>query len=336
MNLTFREVKDIISWNKFVTFHNPWSLFQSWQWGEVQKALNQRVIRLGIYQENRLIGVSQIFVVRARRGTFLHVRHGPVWTPDVNNRQDVWIAWVSFLKDLVGYEQVWFLRISPMIADSPANQQLLKVVGFQPSPIHRMDGEICWVLDLDESNEQLLVRMRKTTRYLIRQAEKLNVTIEESKDIDAFLSLYGQTASRHAFVPHQGIKEEFAVFSKSGNAHLLLAFHERKLLAGAVILFFADRAIYHHGASLSTKIPASYLLQWHAIQYAKERGARLYNFWGVAAKDQPRHPWQGITLFKQGFGGREARFIHAHDLPLSPFYVFSYTIEKVRKLIKGY
>ena len=26
-----------------------------------------------------LIGIAQIFVVKARRGTFLHIRHGPVW-----------------------------------------------------------------------------------------------------------------------------------------------------------------------------------------------------------------------------------------------------------------
>ena len=37
---------------------------------------------------------------------------------------------------------------------------------------------------------------------------------------------------------------------------------------------------YHHGASTQrfSKVPASYLLQWTAIQDAMKRGDRLYNF----------------------------------------------------------
>ena len=52
-------------------------------------------------------------------------------------------------------------------------------------------------------------------------------------------------------------------------------------LASAVIVFYGNSAFYHHGASIPSKIPAAYLLQWEAIREAKRRGHRFYNFWGV-------------------------------------------------------
>ncbi len=115
-----------------------------------------------------------------------------------------------------------------------------------------------------------------------------------------------------------------------------MAKHNGLPIAAAIILFFGGFAIYHHGASISTKIPGSYLLQWIAIKEAKKRGKKLYNFWGIAPSDKPNHPWRGISLFKQGFGGREVSFGHAQDLPISPFYAISYTIESARKLSRGY
>ncbi len=112
--------------------------------------------------------------------------------------------------------------------------------------------------------------------------------------------------------------------------------HQGEVLAGAIILFWGNQAFYHHGASVSTKIPASYLLQWKAIIEAQKRGIKVYNLWGIAPEDKPNHPWRGLTLFKKGFGGREIKYIHAHDFPLSPFYTLARTVETVRRIKKGY
>ena len=209
-------------------------------------------------------------------------------------------------------------------------------LGLRPAPIHAMDAEYTWVLRLDDSEEVLLANMRKTTRYLVRQAEKLGVKVVASQKIADFLELYEQTAERQHFVPHRGIAAEFTEFVKRGAAELLVATHAGKRIAAAVILYFGQEAIYHHGASIASKIPASYLLQWYAIKEAKKRGLTWYNFWGIAPEDKPNHPWQGITLFKKGFGGELRSFIHAHDLPVSPFYRIAATVETVRKRLKHY
>jgi lipid II:glycine glycyltransferase (peptidoglycan interpeptide bridge formation enzyme) len=202
-----------------------------------------------------------------------------------------------------------------------------------------MDGELCWVLSLDINEDQILGSMRKTTRYEIRRAEKLGVWVKvanDSHDIGKFLALYEKTSKRQGFTAHTGIREEFEVFVKEGNAKLYLGYFQKTLVAGALILYYGGQAIYHHGASIHSLAPVSTLIQWQAIKDAKKAGLKVYNFWGIAPSGKNRHPWQGLTLFKKGFGGKELNYHHAMDLPLHPLYAFTYVSELLRKWKKGY
>jgi len=336
MNFTITSMTSAKNWDDFVLQYAPSALFQSWLWGEVQVKMSQKFWRFGLYDDKKLVGVFAILKVSARRGTFFHVRHGPVFS---SQRREYWEEFLRFVKDLAKKENAWFVRISPLIDDSNENHLLLKSFGMQPAAIHAMDAELCWVLDIQRLKEELLVGMRKTTRYEVRQAEKLGVKVihsTDAKDLASFFLLYQVTSTRQGFVPHQGIGEEFEIYALQKKALLLLGQYEGKILAGAVILFYGNQAFYHHGASLVTKIPVSYLVQWEAIQEAQKRGMKVYNFWGIAPEDKPNHPWRGITLFKKGFGGREIKYIHAHDLPISPWYPFSRSVETIRRIRKGY
>lgn len=319
MQLTLKDSTSSIVWDAFILKHAPGALFQSWQWGEVEKKLGNPVWRWGWFDGKRLAGVAQIEKISARRGTFLHVRHGPIGKI---NFEDV--------KKLAYTERAWFIRVSPQVP--PEEEKLYKQLGFVPAPIHAMDAELCWVLDLDKSEEEILAGMRKTTRYEIRKAQKIGVNVAKSRDIKQFLDLYDQTASRHNFVMHKGIKEEFDML----DTDLFVATYDNKPLAAAIIVYFGATAVYHHGASIQSKVPASYLVQWEAIREAKKLGEKIYNFWGIAPEDKEKHPWRGITLFKTGFGGRKIQFMHAQDYPVSPLYVIPKTIEGIRKRLKGY
>jgi lipid II:glycine glycyltransferase (peptidoglycan interpeptide bridge formation enzyme) len=101
---------------------------------------------------------------------------------------------------------------------------------------------------------------------------------------------------------------------------------------------------YHHGASTHrfSKIPASYLLQWTAIQDAIVRGDRVYNFWGIAPGGDSNtpivknHPFAGVTLFKTGFGGKALPLTHCLDLPVSKQYQITKAIEVIRKWRRGF
>ena len=327
MALRVDEIGSSKIWEEFLLKNSPNALFQSWLWGDVLKSRGEKIWRLGFYEGSTLEGIALVNLVAAKRGTFLHVRHGPILI------HKTWKEVLHHVRKIAIRERAWFIRISPLVEALPSG------LGLISSPVHEVDGERCWVLDLDTSEDALLANMRKTTRYEIKQAQKLGVEIVVSKDendLNHFNKLYQTTAIRQGFVAHKGIVEEFKIFARAEKALLYLGKYQGQILATAIILFYGDQAIYHHSASTRTNIPVNYLLQWEAIREAKKRGMKVYNFWGIAPNDKPNHPWRGLTLFKKGFGGREVSYVHSHDLPISPLYVIPRTIESVRRFVKGY
>jgi lipid II:glycine glycyltransferase (peptidoglycan interpeptide bridge formation enzyme) len=333
-SLQIIEIKNKREWEGFIFKYAPQSLFQSWSWSQIQNG--NMVWNLGLYDKEILKGIAFVIKVVARRGTFLHIRHGPILA-EWNEKYLTELF--KYIKEIAKHQKAVFIRISPLIENSSDHNALLARLGFADAPIHQMDGEYCWVLDLDKPEEILLAAMRKTTRYLIRQAQKMGVVIQKStneKDIDAFLKLYSSTAKRQQFVPHKGIQEEFHEFLKEDNILLFNGYYQKAYLSGALILFYNHQAIYHHSASMQQKIPVNYVLQWEAIKEAIKRGKKVYNFWGIAPENNKRHPWAGLSLFKKGFGGRLIEYIHAKDLPLSPKYCATYGFETIRKIWKGY
>ena len=85
-----------------------------------------------------------------------------------------------------------------MILDTKEHRDMLKELGFRPSPIHAMDAEYCLVLDITQSEEALISAMRKTTRYEIRKADSLGVRVHlysDAKNLDHFFDLYKNCAS---------------------------------------------------------------------------------------------------------------------------------------------
>lgn len=336
MNLRIDTVLDRTEWERFWEMNAPQALFQSWLWGEVVIRQSLPLIRFGLYGGSRLVGIYQVVTVRARRGTYLHVRHGPIF---VAQKLPYWRSVLTHLQSLAREERAWFLRMSPQIDDSPSHRELFGSLGLKPSVLHEVDAERCLHLPLVQPEDQLLTGMRKTTRYEIRRAEKMGICVVSSTDpadLDKFFDLYQKTSKRQHFVVHGGIREEFGVYTKEGNAVLLLGYHENTLLSTAMILFSGNQAIYHHGASIPTKLPINYAVQWEAIRMAKKRGFAWYNFWGVAPEGNQSHPWYGHSLFKRGFGGSEVVTIHAHDVPTSGLYWFTRALEWWEERRRGY
>ncbi len=336
MKLQTKTISDSRIWDEFVKGESPWSLFQSFTWGQLQNKLGHGIENIGYYDSDILVAVAQTVLVKARRGTFLHVRHGPIIVKKYQQSFSYWFFILTHLKKIARERNASFVRISPLLELSLPLLALFNKLNLHFAPIHAMDAQLCWVLPLDRTEAELLQNMRKTTRYLIKQAEKIGVSVVLNNQINTFMKLYAATAQRHGFVAHGGVVEEFNIYSPKNEIVLLLAKFQDQYLAGAIIIFFGSYAIYHHGASINSKIPASYLLQWKAIQMAKKRGVLVYNFWGIAPQDNKRHPWRGLTLFKQGFGGSKIEFVHAHDMPVSPVYWVTFCIEWIRKMLRGY
>ncbi len=356
-------------WENFLLGCQDKTFLQSWNWGEFQKQMENKIWRLGIYlsskapslqgaKENEthdLISLALIIKIVAKRGTFLFCPHGlNLKKQETRNRKQVLKVLVEELKKIAKEEKASFIRVSPVWERSEENVKVFQKSGFRKAPIH-MHPELTWELDINTSEEELLAKMRKTTRYLIRQAQKnKDIEIYQSQkleDIEVFNQLYQEVARRHHFIPFSlnYLKNEFLAFSPDNQISIFLGKYKNEIISAAIVIFWQNIVFYHHGASLRkySKIPASYLLQWEAIKEAKKRGCSFYNFWGIAPSENKsphrnpfgilrgKHPWAGLTLFKTGFGGYKKEYVKTQDFVLSKRYWLNYFVEKIRKSKRG-
>lgn len=333
-----RLIEDKTIWENFISELQPHTFLHSWEWGEFNLRQNSKVWRLGIYTDQTLVGVALVTKIEARRGSFLFCPHGPLFR---DSNQEFLKPLISYLKSMAIQEGVSFVRISPLLVKTEANERLYKNLGFRHAPTH-MHSELVWMLDIRPTEEELLAQMRKTTRYSIRKALSDGVEVffsSDANDVDKFYSIYLDTVQRQHFSPfsQRYIKEEFESFVSSNKAVILFARYQNDIISTAIVIFDNSSAFYHHGATnlKYSKIPAAYLLQWEAIREAKRRGCLYYNFWGIAPEDQPNHPWSGLTMFKKGFGGFSEEYVHAQDLVLNPKYWLTFAVERVRRLKRG-
>jgi len=311
------------------------SFLQSWEYGQLQQQLGHTPLYLGVFEGTSLIQSILFILFKAKRGTYLFCPYG---VHDAAQMKTL----IPFLKEYGKAHNVDFIRMSPLLDDTPEHKALFKEYGFKNAPVHMMHPELLWLLDIDKEEDEIMKQMRKNTRYYVRRASKDGVTIKSGATqemLDQFYAIHSETARRQGFVPYSKkfLDAQLAVFGPKDQIKVFLGMYEGKAIAAAVIMYYGNEGAYHHGASLSeyNKIPASYLIQWEAIKEAKSRGMTRYNFWGVV-ENAPKHPWAGLSFFKKGFGGEGREILHCQDLPLTSKYWFNWLVETIRRIKRGY
>jgi len=348
MGITISEITNKDEWEKFIRSQPHTSHFQSWNWLEFEKSLGNVCERYAMYSDSKLVGLLPIKHINAKRGRYLNLRRGPIFDYD---REELWVEFFKFIIEKAKKEGYWFVRISPLIEEDDELKYIEVFSRLKECPMHDVDGEVTWVLDLAQSENEILSHMRKNTRYYVKKAERDGVEIVRTKDIkmlDEFWPIYEDTVHRQHWSAYskQYLQEEFKAFLEDDQIELYLAKFKGTYIAASMIVYYADQAIYHHSGSLTefSKIPASYLIQWEAIKESKRRGLHWYNFFGVSPlvmeggefQPQSGHPWEGLTFFKLGFGGQVRQFIHAKDIPVSPLYALTQWFEKIERWRRGY
>jgi len=336
-----KEITDKQEWEQFLASQQDKTFLQSWNWGEFNILMGRKIWRIGIYKNDVLGAIALIVKTEARRGTYLLIPHGPVThSTSESIYAEVLTALSEYIQPLAQSEGAAFIRISPFWNRTQLTDNLFSEIGFRKAPIYA-EYESSWKLDITLPEDDLLMNMRKTTRYLIRQAAKnKDITIRQSSDsgdVEAFNVLSRAVGERQGFVPFskEHIERELKAFQEDGAISMFFGSYRGEVVAVALVIFWSGIGFYHQAASLSkyAKLSIPYLIQWEAIKEAKVRRCKLYDFWGyVDPKKYPSHPWAGPTLFKMGFGGEPRLYAQTQDLPLSWKYWPTMIFETIRKM----
>lgn len=353
------EISDPQKWEELLLSCEDYTFVQSWQFGELHLSKGNQVKRWAMVggEADAVLAIAQTILINAKRGKVLQLRHAPNFVvsntaqfPD-SKLKDVADRFLSEIKLYAKSQGCDFIRLQTRTVETETKlwHDVIKSLGYRPAKIHNIDAEKSLILDISKPEEALLQNMRKNTRYYIRKAEKDGVTVERRSDqeaIEIFYQIHKDTTIRQSFISFsEGYYKSFfsslnSIPNSKLSSEVFLAKYEGKYIAAAIIIFFGRKAFYSDGGSLSeySKITASYLLQWQAIQRAVELGATNYDFWGgVMPEDAgPNYPWHGIDMFKRGFGGDRYEFMHAHDLGLTLKYNLVRIWELIEKRRRGY
>ncbi len=198
------------------------------------------------------------------------------------------------------------------------------------------------LIDLKKPESEILSEMHEKWRYNIRLAEKRWVktqwALPTSENLRIWMDLLWETTSRDRFA--QNSEKYYQIFLEKiaykNTGWLLFASFEWKVIAAGIFVFFKKQAIYYYGASTSDrefrKHMAPYLLQWEAIQEGKRRGCEIYDFLGVAAPWDQKSHLQGVSDFKEKFGGEVCTLPEKTLFPLSWKYRLFICIRSLKKI----
>jgi len=334
------EAKDKNAWNQFILTQPHAPFTQSWEWGEFQKNADRKIWRLVVTSEsNEFCGIVQAIQYPLPLGkSFLYVPRGPIVKKDSSR---IISEIIHHIKLLAKKEGAIFARIDSLTD---------KKMGLQPAPAEAYRSAITqpkteWMVDISQTEEDLLKAMHEKTRYNIRLSQKKGVVTqfftgtELKKQLNDFLMLLGETAVRDQFYLHPVRHYETLIQAFHEHVELVTAKFQGKTLATGLILFFGDTATYLYGGSSSENrnLMAPYAMHWEAIKRAKGRGlvspklgeggCRYYSFGGINDTDLA-----GVTRFKQGFGGEAVDFPGSFDMIVNPMWYWLYnTTRRLRR-----
>lgn len=314
---------------------------QSWRWGEILKAEGVEVLRVGVRSTGGEILAAATIIKRPLPGgyAYWYSPRGAVFKPGLAEEKSR--ALENFL-----YEEIRkidsgaiFLRIEPeelkeSEKDASAMSNGLKTASdrFKIKKTLDLQPKQTLILNLADSEEELLKRLHQKTRYNISLAAKKGVEIKEGSaaDFSEFWRLMNLTGARDNFRLH-GVEHYRNLLTPSDFIKLFFASYNGKNIAAGLFCFWGGRATYLHGASDNEfrNVMAPYLLQWSVIKKAKESGYKYYDFFGIDEKK-----WPGVTRFKLGFGGRIENYPGTYDVIFHPVLYSLYEfVRKLRRLM---
>lgn len=318
------------NWQEAVKRFPEANFLQSPAYGKMNELLGAKVVT----REFNKGGRALMIVRDAKRGRYLEIPCGPLL--DWSDKGVVKGAFIV-ITEVAKQEKCVFVRVRPQLLANRENLQILADQGLKKSPMH-LAAEHTVMLDLRLSEEELLARMRRQTRYEVRRGIKMGIRVDCSNSEEIFREFHlvqVKTAKRQGFVPPslEVLLAERKAFGDNIQVYVART-SEGEPIAYGLIIRDGLEGDYYEAAStdLNRKMPGAYALLWQAMRDLKTEGYERFNLWGIAPAGQPEHRYAGVTTFKTGFGGEVVEYVPAHDLVISHVgYLKDLVVEKARK-----
>ncbi|NTU74617.1 MAG: peptidoglycan bridge formation glycyltransferase FemA/FemB family protein [Anaerolineaceae bacterium] len=317
-------------WDDFLKDYPEANLLQISQWGDLKALFGWKPSRISMGMN----GAQILFRQLPLGFTIAYIPKGPVG-------KDWSVLWPK-VDALCREKRAIFLKVEPDAWEEELPEFQRKFPDFVPSRPIQPQRTI--TISLDGSEDAILQRMKQKTRYNIRLAEKKDVRVRACSDVSIFHRLMLETGERDRFGVHSlaYYQRAYDLFHPIGKCELLIAEFEDQPLAGLMVFASGSQSYYIYGASSNrerNRMPA-YLIQWEAMRWARMKGCRTYDLWGVPDEDEETLENQfeqrsdglwGVYRFKRGYGGDLKRSVGAWDKVYMPLLYQLYTFYVKRR-----
>ncbi len=320
--------KTMPEYEAFIQSHPKGNFAQSSLWGKQKSAWIFRAI--AVRDEKGAIRGSLGLLIRKAPifpVSMLYACRGPVC--DLDDQQTLGQL-IQGAKELAKQYHGYVIKIDPDVSkENQAFQAMLESFGFrlmqsgknfegaQPKFVFRLNIQ-------GKTEDELLASFAQKHRYNIRLAMKKGVQVKicGQEMVPAFTKIMVETGVRDNFITRDEAYFSSMLQNLGEHARLYMAFHEDQPIAGSLAIWFGDKVWYLYGASSNAhrNLMPNYLLQWNMIQWAVEKGCRIYDFRGVSGDLSEDNPLYGLYKFKKGFNGDFTEFIGEMDLVLNGFW----------------
>ena len=287
---------------------NPHFL-QTEAWEEFQKSEGAKTFR--VKDKNfEFMAISR----PTSLGNYLMVPYGPV----LKDKKAFKPA-LEALKKLAAEQKAIFIRVEPTLSFSASE---MKKFGFKET--HHIEPKHTWILDLTQSEEDILgaIESRKVRYYRNYAKKGLSIrTSHDPKEMKILFKLYSEVAANDNFQTFDEKYLENQLKFPFATLYIVELEEEgKKVPIAAALMYDTDDTCYyaHTGADYEhRKFNAGIILLIKMILDAKANGRKNFDFWGVTTSEDPKHPWYGFSKFKKSFGGALVTYTGTYDLPIN-------------------
>lgn len=320
--------------------------YHSWEWGNFLNQVNQPVIRIAIFKDEKVVSVGQLVLQSFKFGTYWYCPRG--LTVDYKNSKLVKEVYYTVVDYFRNKNSAAFIRFDPNIVDGSKEINALDIIGAKKSP-YFIQAKRVWISKIfndEELQYQWLKEhgMKKKLPNQIRKGIREGVTTRVStnpEDIKLLTDLLTDLNSRKGGVGKRNnsyYETQFRCLAPSGIEKLFIAEKDKKVLAVNLFAIYNNEASYLHGASSTEhrELSAPAILHLKTMTYIKQNYPNVndYNFWGVISSknSKPGNPHVGYSDFKRGFGGNEILYEAPRDFIYNkPKWFMFWLIENYRK-----
>jgi peptidoglycan pentaglycine glycine transferase (the first glycine) len=317
------EYSDRPAWDR-LTQGSAGCFMQSWAWSEFKEREGYQVFRYGLMRsgvgerEDLVGGCFILLYPSPSPAKLLLAPGGPILPANLSTAERT-CGWALLLAEATAIARstgAITLRVEPNWSLSQSPLALLPP-GFVRSPLDILPSET-WVVDLTLSEADRLAQMKPKGRYNLRVSQRHGVGtgfVAEDWAIPRFYDLFASTVERQGFLgePYRFFVNLCQTLFAAGMAEIGWAEWEGDWLSVILVIYWGDRATYLYGGRSGdhSERMGNYALHWAAMERAKARGCRLYDFYGYSA--DPNHNYAKFSQFKRQFGGQVVRTIGAQD-----------------------